>query len=120
MRISHGTRIKSINATNGYGYATTNMIASLERLGYAVNQNDHTADVEIWSDQPHHWNFSPGPYKIGYHPWESTELLPGWAEIMNECDEIWTPSPVIADWYVRYAGIKVPVYVYEHGVDDIW
>lgn len=120
MKISHGTRINEYNEANGYGYATINMINSLQRLGHEVNRNDSTADVEIWFDQPHHWKFSRGPYKIGYHPWESTLLKSGWADIMNQCDEIWTPSPLIAEWYQKYAGIKVPVYVYEHGVDPIW
>lgn len=124
MRISLGTKIKAANGrpagTNGYGYATLGMLDSLERLGYQVSPNDASADVEIWFDQPHHWDFSPNAYKIGYHPWESTELLPGWAEIMNECDEIWTPSPLIADWYVTRAGVRVPVYVYEHGIEHIW
>lgn len=123
MKISFGTRIASleaINKHNGYGYATDRMLDSLQRLGYQVQPNDASADVEIWFDQPHHWKFSKGPYRIGYHPWESTQLLPGWSEIMNQCDEIWTPSPIIADWYTRYAGVRVPVHVYEHGIDHVW
>lgn len=120
MRISHATQINSIEETNGYGYATVNMISSLERLGYQVSKNDSSADVEIWFDQPHHWKWSKGTYRIGYHPWESTRLKDGWVEKMNECDEVWTPSPVIAKWYQEYAGVDVPVFVYEHGVDPIW
>jgi len=116
MKISHATHIKNINETNGYGYATTNMVASLTRLGYHIEQNDASADVQIAFDQPHQWRFIDGIYRIGYHPWESTKLKPGWVKIMNECDEIWTPSPLIADWY-RADGITVPVHVYEHGVD---
>lgn len=95
------------------------MVDSLTRLGHEVKQNDPTADVEIWFDQPQHWDFSDGPYKIGYHPWESTKLQKGWVDIMNQCDEIWTPSPVVAKWY-REDGVKVPVYTYEHGVDKVW
>lgn len=120
MKISHGTRITNYEESNGYGYATKCIIDSLTQLGYEVNTNDPTADVEIWFEQPQHWKFSPNTYKIGYHPWESTLLQPGWAEIMNECDEVWTPSPIIADWYTRFAGITAPVYVYEHGVDPFW
>lgn len=105
---------------NGYGYATRMIMNSLTRLGYDWRPNDESADVEIWFDQPRFWKFSEGPYKIGYHPWESTELPPGWADIMNECDEIWTPSPLIADWYTKYSGITKPVYVFEHGVDKVW
>lgn len=123
MRISFGTKLNkltAINNQNGYGYATNCMLKSLDNLGYHVSPNDSSADVEIWFDQPHHWKFTKGTYKIGYHPWESTQLLPGWADMMNKCDEIWTPSPLIADWYRQEAGIKVPVHVYEHGIEHSW
>jgi glycosyltransferase involved in cell wall biosynthesis len=122
MKLSLGTRVpfNKLDKKNGYGYATQMMVESLTRLGYSIEENDSSADAEIWFDQPHWWKFSPGTYKIGYHPWESTQLLPGWAEKMNQCDEIWTPSPLIAEWYKKYSGIKVPIYVYEHGVDHVW
>jgi glycosyltransferase involved in cell wall biosynthesis len=124
MKISMGIpgkrKLERINDTNGYGYATTEMVKALRSLGHEVSQNDPSADVEIWFDQPRHWNFSDGPYKIGYHPWESTKLHSDWVKTMNECDEIWTPSPIIADWYKRYNGIERPVYVYEHGVSSEW
>lgn len=121
LRISLGTRVVSYDTTNGYGTATDGMLRSLERLGYTVNPNDPTADVEIWFEQPHHIKWSnPSQYKISYHPWESTKLKDGWAEIMNTADEVWTPSPLIAKWYADYAGIERPVYVYEHGIDPEW
>lgn len=121
MKLSLGTRIStsSMNTANGYGYATDRMVDSLNRLGYSITDNDPTAPVEIWFDQPHHWKWRDGQYKIGYHPWESTRLQKGWVEKMNNCDEIWTPSPLIADWY-RADGVKPPVHVYEHGVDPVW
>lgn len=121
MRISHGTRIAHIKSTNGYGYATDRMAHALKELGHDFNQNDPEAPVQMWFDQPHHWEWNESnQYRIGYHPWESTRLKAGWAKMMNEADEIWTPSPLIADWYAKYAGIKKPIYVYEHGVDPIW
>ena len=133
MRISHGTRINEINDTNGYGYATDRMISSLNTLGHEILQNDPTAPVQMWFDQPHHWKWdedkvtysSPTTfkgthqYRIGYHPWESTKLKDDWVQRMNECDEIWTPSPLIAEWYAE-DGVKPPIFVYEHGVDPIW
>lgn len=120
MKISHATRIADINTTNGYGYATNRMIDSLERLGHTVKQNDPTAPVEIWFDQPHHikWS-SKDSYKISYLPWESTKLQDGWADMMNTADEVWTPSPLIAKWYAA-DGVTKPIFVYEHGVDEIW
>jgi glycosyltransferase involved in cell wall biosynthesis len=122
VRISIGTRVRTqnISGTNGYGYATICMIDSLRALGHEVNDNDEKADVEIWFDQPEHWNFSKGPYKIGYHPWESTKLQPGWSEVMNQCDEIWTPSPLIASWYRDFNNITLPIFVYEHGIEHEW
>lgn len=115
MIISQGTQQGKIKPTNGYGYATVNMYASLDRLGYQHSPNDASADVEIWFDQPHHWKWSGTPFKIGYHPWESTNIKPDWLAAMKNCDEVWTPSPIIANWY-RDLGLS-EVYVYEHGVD---
>jgi len=122
MKISFATSLPSdrITGTNGYGYATVCMLDSLTKLGHEVKDNDPTADVQIAFNQPVTWKFHEGPYKIGYHPWESTQLLPGWADIMNQCDEIWTPSPLVAQWYTDYAGIQVPVHVYEHGIEHEW
>jgi glycosyltransferase involved in cell wall biosynthesis len=125
MRISfntpEGRSSQEIKGYNGYGYATLCILSSLSDLGYEVNDNDPTADVEFVFNQPQFWEFrSDTSYKIGYHPWESTELLEGWPEIMNQCDEIWTPSPVTARWYKEYSGITVPVHVYEHGVEHDW
>ena len=119
MHISHGTQHKVTASNNGYGYATENIIASLERLGHSVTQNDPTADVQIWFDQPHHWKWNKGQYRIGYLPWESTHLHTGWHDIMNNTDEIWTPSHKIAKWF-REDGIRVPIHVYEHGVSPDW
>jgi glycosyltransferase involved in cell wall biosynthesis len=120
MRISHATRIKNINPANGYGYATDRMVASLTRQGHEVVQNDPTAPVQIWFDQPHHWRWNDSDqYRIGYHPWESTRLKDGWVDMLNQCDEVWAPSPLVAKWY-REDGVKVPVHVYLHGVDPVW
>lgn len=119
ISISHGTQHEETSDNNGYGYATKNILTSLEKLGYSLSQNDPNADVQIWFDQPQHWNWHKGQYRIGYLPWESTKLMPGWVDIMNDTDEIWTPSFRVADWF-REAGVKVPVYVYEHGVDPEW
>ena len=121
MHISHETRIpwETMNVSNGYGYATDRMIDSLLRLGHTVVPNDATAPVAMFFDQPHHWEWRNNQYKIGYHPWESTQLKDDWVGRMNDCDEVWTPSPLIAKWYAE-DGVKKPIYVYEHGVDKVW
>jgi glycosyltransferase involved in cell wall biosynthesis len=122
LRISWGCHVNldKMNNTNGYGYATDRMVWALQELGYHVEPNDATADVHIHFDQPH-WYKAPSDdiYQIMYHPWESTQLKPGWVKAMNKVDEVWTPSPLIAEWY-RADGVDVPVFVYPHGVDKIW
>lgn len=132
MRISLNTKLAlgNINPTNGYGYATQRMMASLKTLGHRINENDPGARVGIVFNQPHHARYFGNQYKILYHPWESTKLIDSpkhrnhlgqnWLEIMNSVDEVWTPSPLIAQWYQEYAGVTTPIYVYEHGVDSIW
>ncbi len=131
MKISFNTRLdpEKINQADGYGYATDRILASLNNLGYEVSINDPTADVGFVFDQPHKGHWYDGQYKILYHPWESTKLLPrgkmseftDWLEIMNSVDEVWTPSPLVASWYHDYAGVTRPVHVFQHGVDaDMW
>jgi glycosyltransferase involved in cell wall biosynthesis len=123
LNISWGAhvRLDDIGSSNGYGYATERIVSSLRSLGYHVESDDASADVHLHFDQPQHL-VKPREdiYTIMYLPWESTKLQPGWAEIMNSCDEVWTPSPLIAEWYQKYAGVNKKVYVYEHGVDSIW
>lgn len=92
---------------------------SLTTLGHEITWRDSTADIEINFIQPENWHWT-GPYRIGYLPWESTLFHPGWVEKMNnEVDEIWTPSPIIAQWMMD-AGVTKEPKVYQHGVDDLW
>ena len=103
----------------GYGYAGYNMITSLQRLGHDVPFQDPTAKVQIHLSQPAWYEFFENQYKIGYTPWESSELPVGWREDFNGLDELWTPSPLIAQWFAE-AGVTVPIFVYEHGIPPEW
>jgi glycosyltransferase involved in cell wall biosynthesis len=119
MRLSFNqTTSEGVRDDNGFGYAAKMCKDSLRELGHEVNWRDPTADVEINFIQPHHWHWT-GPYRIAYLPWESTEFRPGWIDSLNECDEVWTPSPVIAQWMVD-AGVKKTPHIYQHGVESVW
>jgi hypothetical protein len=120
MRVSFNQSTSpNIKNTNGYGYAGNMCKKSLEALGHEVNWRDSTADIEMNFIQPEKWHWS-GPYRIGYVPWESTGFPEGWIErFNNDCDELWTPSPVIAQWMMD-AGVTKPVKVYQHGVESLW
>lgn len=119
MKISlNQTTSPNVKDNNGYGYAAKMCKESLLRLGHEVTWRDSTADVEMNFIQPDNWHWT-GPYRIGYLPWESDEFRPGWVEAMNECDEVWTPSPKIAEWMVD-SGVTKDVKVYQHGVESLW
>ena len=120
MRISFNqTSSDNVRVNNGYGYAAQMCKQSLRELGHEVSWRDATADVEMNFIQPDHWYWSGVDYRIGYLPWESTGLHPGWLDKLNEVDEVWTPSPLIAEWFVD-AGVTRPVKIYEHGVEPLW
>lgn len=121
MEISFVTNIGNLTLSNGFGVAGFNVVTSLQRLGHTVPFASATAPVEIAFCQPDYSEWSnPDAYHIQYTPWESNELPPGWKEAFNDnCDEVWTPSPLIAQWY-KEAGVIKPIHVYQHGIDHSW
>ena len=119
MKISYHTIKNNLDTTIGFGNAGFNVVRSLQRLGYIVPFDDPTAPVQISFNHPYLYNFHTNQYKIGYSPWESTELPPGWLDKMNSCDEIWATSDWTASVF-RNAGVSVPVKTYLHGLDPSW
>lgn len=119
MKISYYTTNQNLDLATGYGQAGFKVVTSLQALGHTVPFDDDTCPVQISFCSPQYYKFYPGQYKIGYTPWESTYLPSGWIENMNKCDEVWATSEWVAEVY-RNAGVKPPVFVYEHGVDDMW
>jgi glycosyltransferase involved in cell wall biosynthesis len=122
MKISFNTAVSAnkIRNTDGYGYGTERILHSLRNLGYEVTENDASADVGFVFNQPQHAKYYGDQYRIILHPWESTLMMPDWPGIMNNCDEVWSPSPLIGEWYQKYNGIVKPIYTYEHGIDSVW
>jgi glycosyltransferase involved in cell wall biosynthesis len=120
MDISFATVPGNLNTTIGYGVAGFNMVRALQRLGHRVPFQDKNCNIEIFFSQPTYWEWSNQlGYHIGYTPWESTKLLPGWLEEFNTVDELWTTSELIKRWYLA-AGVEVPIKVYKHGIDSEW
>lgn len=119
MKISFHTVRDNLDTTRGYGTAGFNVVTSLQKLGHEVPFDDPTAPVQISFCNPACYKHYPHQYKIGYTPWESTELPDGWRDFMNACDEVWATSQWVADVY-RAEGVTKPLYVYEHGLDPKW
>lgn len=120
MHISYYSTESAFDTTVGYGQAGKGVIESLQKLGHLVNLNNPKAPIQFNFIQPIHYQFNNNDqYVIGYTPWESTNLPMYWLENFNKCDEVWTPSPLIAAWY-RRAGVRKPIKVYLHGIHDVW
>jgi hypothetical protein len=119
LKISYHTVKDNLDTTRGYGVAGFRMVTALQELGHEVPFDDASAPVQISFCPPHWYKFNEGQYRIGYTPWESTELPDGWLKAMNDCDEVWATSEWVANVY-EMAGVKRPVHVYEHGLDKRW
>lgn len=122
MKISFNTRFTAdkIRDNDGYGYGTKQILASLNRLGHTITENDASAEVGFCFDQPQHWKYFGNQYRVALSPWESTVIFDDWKVKMNECDEVWSPSPLIGEWYQKHNDIVKPVFTYEHGIDSVW
>lgn len=114
MRIDF--RVPDNKSDTGFGHAGDNIVQSLQNLGHEL---DNSAEISINFCHPSAYRWTSGQYRIGYTPWESTALRPGWAELMNDCDEMWTTSPLIAEWF-NTAGVTKDIHVFQHGVSSIW
>lgn len=119
MKISFYTVKSNLKTDNGYGYAGSNVRNSLERLGHSVAFHDPAAKIQIDFCQPDLYNHFDHQYKIGYTPWESSQLPEGWLEKLNSVDEVWTTSQKCKEWYLK-AKVKKPIHVFEHGIEEIW
>jgi glycosyltransferase involved in cell wall biosynthesis len=103
----------------GYGEASYHIFNSLEKLDVKPLVASPKANITIAFIQPDKYTFLPKHYKIGYTPWESTGIFDSWKKPLNESiDEMWTTSPWCAEIFRKHT--DKPVFVYEHGVQDIW
>lgn len=119
MKISYYTEKGNLDTSVGYGNAGFQVVRALQKLGHEVPFDDDTAPVQISFCNPVRARVNPDQYTIIYTPWESTFLPEGWLEAFNSADEVWGTSQWVVDVY-KAAGVTKPLYVYEHGVNDIW
>lgn len=117
--ISFSTHIGGLDTAQGYGVAGYNIVKSLQALGHQVPFASTTAPVQLNFTQPYYYSFNKPQYQIGYTPWESTKLMDGWLDAMNQCDEVWSASDLMIKWF-KAQGVTRPLYVYEHGISHDW
>ncbi len=117
-----------IGVGNGYGYAAVENIKALQRQGVNVQFQSDTLEYNkntsaychISFVQPHLYQGRPDQFRVGYTPWESSEIPEEWIPKMQAMDEIWTPATYIQDIFKKYEVNTIVRYV-PHGFDpEIW
>lgn len=105
-----------VGRSNGYGYAAVESIKALQRAGIRVDWNEPRCNIHIDFVQPHAYTGNVHQYRIGYTPWESSEVPCGWVEKINKCNDFWTPSNYCKDVFEN-AGVEHDIKVVPHGID---
>ena len=118
MKVSFTGAPDHMDVTVGFGNASWHIFDNFRKGGInpVVGQQ---APIGIAFCPPNQYSFySPEQYKIGYTPWESTDLQPGWLQRMKMCDEIWTTST----WnkHIFESHLQQEVFVYLHGIDHAY
>lgn len=104
----------------GYGYTAVSMIEALQRQGVAVWYDQNQPKCHISFVQPIMYRGTASQYRIGFTPWESTEIPAGWVPTMQGMDEIWTPTNFCKDVFESY-NVNDTIKVVPHGIDpEVW
>ncbi len=104
----------------GYGYAAVRTIKALQSCGVEVLYDNREVKCHISFIQPEFYSGNLDQYRIGYTPWESSIIPESWPEIMNNMQEIWTPSKFCADIFEEFKVNNI-IRVIPHGIDpELW
>jgi len=99
-----------------YDCFATRKTNSLQEKQTAVYFNNPDIPFHINFCQPYYYQLT-NAYNVGYTPWESTKIPPGWLYNMNVCNEIWTTSSFVKDIYIQN-GVRDNIHVIPHGVSE--
>ena len=130
--------VKKANDIYGYAYGYKSIKNFFGKFRYknkplTVVENSPASQVQVFYMEPEWYNLDTnlsfrGPkfrkfydhqYKIYGTHLESTKVWPHWIDSMNSVDEIWVGNNFAAE-AVSSSKVKTPVFVFEHGIDDIW
>lgn len=128
--------------SSGYAEAARNHIAALHEAGVKVDvtpvtfegyksdlgklgllvqslaNKDSNARIQILHLTPENYKMMTRKdrYNIGYTVWETSKLPAGWAERLNELNEVWVPCEHNVEVF-KNSGVRVPVLCMPHPVD---
>lgn len=104
----------------GYGYAGVKTIEAIQKQEVKVSYDNNETKVHVSFVQPEFYHGSLSQYRVGYTPWESSQLPDGWPEKMRQMQEIWTTSKYCVDIYEEYK-VNDIIRLVPHGIDpEIW
>jgi glycosyltransferase involved in cell wall biosynthesis len=119
MKVSFTGAPEHVDRNVGYGEASTHIMNSFKSLGVECLIKSRDPNIGISFIQPTMYTFGHNQYRIGYTPWESTEIPFGWETPLNTViNEFWTTSQWCAKIFEQHT--DKPIFVYEHGVLDHW
>lgn len=108
-----------VGTGSGYGYAAYKLITALQEKGVSVRFSDPRPLVAISFSQPTLYVGQDNQFRVGYTPWESTEINPTWIPMMKNQDEIWTTSDFCVDVFESYK-VNETIRKVPHGIDPLW
>jgi len=104
----------------GYGYTAVSMIEALQRKGVKVWYDGREQKVHVSFVQPQMYRGSNEQFRVGFTPWESTEIPESWVQIMQGMDEIWTTSEFCKEVFESY-NVNDVIRNVPHGIDqEVW
>ena len=100
----------------GYGYAAVETIRGLQGKGLKVSFAREEPLVIVSFVQPDYYSGTVDQYRIGYTPWESTDIPERWISHMEKMDEIWTTSQFCREVFEHY-NVNRTIRIVPHGID---
>jgi glycosyltransferase involved in cell wall biosynthesis len=119
MKVSFTGAPEHMDRRVGYGEASFHIFNELKKQNIECLIGSPEADIGVSFIMPDQYRFGRYQYKIGYTPWESTDVFDTWREpLKNNIDELWTTSEWCAEMFKAHT--DKPIFVYKHGIEDEW
>lgn len=130
--------IKEAKGTSGYSYGYQRIEKHFSNFSFNnkklnIKHNSPSSKAQMFYMEPEWYNllnmqdqrpagfkkFHNHQYKIIGTHLETTKVWDHWIDAMNSVDEIWVGN-YFAQKSCIDSGVTTPVYVFEHGIDDMW
>jgi len=119
MKVSFTGAPEYMDRNVGYGEASFHIFKEFKKNDIECVIGDPFANIGISFIQPDLYSFGKKQYKIGYTPWESTDIFFQWKKpLIENIDELWTTSTWCANIFKQHT--NKPIFVYPHGVNEEW